>query len=132
MKNNLLFSTKIQKLTGLLILTFIILTTAAQAGNRDFYQIKIYSIENEQQEMRMDNFLKTAYIPAMHRAGIENVGVFKPLKAEKMAGKLIYVFIPFKSIDQIEKLEGLLSNDKKYLNLGGDYINAAHDDKRCF
>ena len=50
------------------------------AKGRDIYQIKIYSIENEQQEHRMDKFLKDAYIPAMHRAGISNVGVFKPVE----------------------------------------------------
>ncbi len=76
----------------------------------------------------MDKFLKDAYLPALHRAGIENVGVFKPISGEEMAGKLIYVFIPFKSIDQFEKLGDILHQDKRFQKVGGDYINAAHDD----
>ena len=117
---------KIQKFVSILILTVLFFSATCQAGNREFYQIKIYSIENEQQEMRMDKFLKDAYLPAMHRAGIEDVGVFKPIENEKMQGKLIYVFIPFKSIDEFEKLNGVLHQDKKFQKEGGDYINSAH------
>jgi len=76
----------------------------------------------------MDKFLQNAYVPALHRAGIENVGVFKPIQAEKMAGKLIYVFIPFESINQYEELDDKLHQDKRFKKMGNDYINAAHDD----
>jgi len=76
----------------------------------------------------MDKFLKDAYIPALHRAGIDDVGVFKPIEDEKMKGKLIYVFIPFKSIDEFEKLNSVLHQDKRFKKIGDDYINAAHDD----
>ena len=119
---------KIQKFISILIITILFLSVACQAGNRDFYQLKIYSIENEQQELRMDKFLKEAYLPAMHRAGIEDVGVLKPVKGEEMVGKLIYVLIPFKSIDQFEKLGDVLLQDMRYQKIGDDYINAAHDD----
>ena len=88
------------------------------AKARDIYQIKIYSIENEQQEQRMDKFLKDAYIPAMHRAGISNIGVFKPVEEDEHAGKLVYVLVPFKSISQFEKIESVLNKDEKYLKDG--------------
>jgi len=94
---------------------------------RDIYQIKIYSIENEQQEQRIDKFLEDAYLPALHRAGISKVGVFKPVEEDANAGKLIYVLIPFKSISQFEKLGSILNEDKKLLEDGRDYIDAAHD-----
>ena len=75
----------------------------------------------------MDKFLKEAYLPAIHRAGINHVGVFKPVETDDEAGKKIYVLVPFKSIDQFEKLESVLNKDKKYLADGSDYIDAAHD-----
>ena len=94
---------------------------------RDIYQFKIYTIENKEQEQRLDLFLKDAYIPALHRTGIKNVGVFKPIEEEDTAGKLIYVLIPFEDIDQFESLRAALNHDKKFLNKGEDYINAAFD-----
>ena len=127
MKNNWLVNNLNYKATGILIFCFLILSAFGNASARDIYQLKIYSIENEQQELRMDKFLKDAYLPAMHRAGIPKVGVFKPVEADDMAGRLIYVLVPFKSVDQFEKLGSVLNNDKKFLKDGGDYINAAHD-----
>ncbi|MFC2116930.1 NIPSNAP family protein, partial [Bacteroidota bacterium] len=44
-----------------------------------------------------------------------------------MSGKLIYVLIPFKSIDQFERLGNVLNNDKQFMDDGQDYIDAAHD-----
>ncbi len=127
MKNNWYIKTLGQKLTSIIILFLLIISFSNQAYSRDFYQIKIYTLENEHQGMRMDNFLKNAYIPALHRAGISNVGVFKPVEDDDMAGKLIYVFIPFKSIKQFEQISNELNADKKFQKDGGDYIDAAHD-----
>ena len=127
MKNNSYNTSLNQKLAGIFIVCFLVISVSCQAYSRDFYQIKIYTLENEQQELRMDKYLKDAFIPALHRAGISKVGVFKPVADDNMAGKLIYVFVPFKSMDQFEKLGAVLMNDKKYLKKGSDYIDAAHD-----
>ena len=115
------------KRTTLLVLSLMLISVVGMSKGRDIYQIKIYSIENSQQEQRMDAFLKDAYIPAMHRAGIKKVGVFKPVKGDDMEGKQIYVLIPYKSISQYEKLESVLAKDDVYQAAGADYINAAHD-----
>lgn len=116
-----------QILSGIFLFVFLFSSSFCHAGDKDIYQIKIYSIENEQQEVRMDKFLKEAYIPALHRAGISKVGVFKTIEDKGKTAKLIYVFVPFKSIGQFEKLEAVLNNDKKFLKDGSDYIYAAHD-----
>ena len=126
--NNLNIETsKFWRLSGVLLASLLLISITGFGKGRDIYQIKIYSIESAQQEQRMDAFLKDAYIPAMHRAGISKVGVFKPIAGDDMEGKQIYVFIPFKSIDQYEKLESVLAKDKTYQAAGYDYIDAAHD-----
>ena len=127
MKNHFFVKKLSKNLVGILVISFLIISSFSLAKKRDIYQIKIYSLENEQQEQRMDKFLKNAYIPALHRAGISNVGVFKPVEEDDLAGKLIYVLIPFKSISLFEKLESVLNKDNKYLTDGSDYIDAAHD-----
>ena len=127
MKNNRTINPLNKRLVGTLIICLLVVVVSAQTMARDIYQIKIYTLENENQEARMDKYLKNAFIPALHRAGIKNVGVFKPVEDGDMSGKLIYVLIPFKSISQFEKLETVLGKDQKYQTDGSDYINAAHD-----
>lgn len=116
-----------QKLKTLIVVCLLLFTMSTMAAERNIYQIKIYSLENAQQEQGLDKYLKEAFIPAMHRAGISKVGVFKPVEEDENVGKLIYVFIPFKSIDEFEKLESKLSGDEQYQKEGSDYINAAFD-----
>lgn len=95
--------------------------------NRDFYQVKIYYIEDEQQEDRMERYLEKAYLPAMHRAGIPEIGVFKPVEEDDNHGKLIMLLIPLRSLDELVKIPGILANDKLYQEDGRDYIDASHD-----
>lgn len=117
----------IARRVSLLLIIFTLLSGVSYSQKRNIYQIKIYSIENEQQGQRMDQFLKDSYIPALKRAGIKHVGVFKPVEDEEMAGKLIYVLIPFESLTQFGELGASLNDDKKFLKDGSDYINAAFD-----
>ena len=95
----------------------------AFAASRDFYQIKIYHLKNAEQEQRVDDYLKNAYLPALHRAGIAKVGVFKPLKNAD-GERLVYVFIPFKSMAQFTKLPQKIAKDKVHAQDGSAYLNA--------
>ncbi|MHA4737414.1 NIPSNAP family protein [Dyadobacter sp. MSC1_007] len=110
------------------IVTILLLSAALNAvaapPKREFYEIKIYHLKNADQEARVETFLKDAYIPAAHRAGIKNVGVFKPVATDTMAGKLIYVLTPLKSLDQILSLPKTLDKDAAYASAGKDYIDA--------
>ena len=89
-----------------------------------YYEIKVYRIGASTQEASIDAYLKDAYIPALHRAGIPVVGVFKPVEADTAFGKLIYVLIPFKTIDQFMQLPGLLQKDKLYSDAGKAFLDA--------
>ncbi len=92
---------------------------------RDYYQIKVYTIADKAQENSVEKFLKEAYLPALHRAGIKKVGVFKPIADDKAAGTKIFVFIPLKDLNHIEKIEAKLEKDNKYQKAGADYIDAS-------
>ncbi|WP_159517766.1 NIPSNAP family protein [Sunxiuqinia indica] len=127
MRNTQSKKTLNQTLKTLTVVCLLMFSVSGMAAKRSIYQIKIYTLENAQQEQGLDKYLKEAFIPAMHRAGISRVGVFKPVEEDENAGKLMYVFIPFKSIGEFEKLESKLSSDKQYQADGSDYINAAFD-----
>ena len=106
------------------IMLLLVVALNAVAAKREFYEIKIYHLKNAEQEARVEAFLKDAYVPAAHRAGIKNVGVFKPVPTDTMAGKLIYVFTPLKSLDQLLTLPKTLDKDATYASAGKDYIDA--------
>lgn len=116
----------------IMIMLFLPLATLSYAGDllppdRSFYQIKIYHLKDKAQESRMDQFLEKAYLPAMHKAGVQQVGVFKPVESDTAAGKRIYVLIPLKSMQQFVTLEQKLEKDKAYSKNGKDYLDAVHD-----
>lgn len=94
---------------------------------RNYYQIKVYTIKNSDQESRVDNYLKSAYLPALHRAGIKNVGVFKPKSDDPAVGTKVFVLIPLKGMAQVEKIDESLAKDKEYQTKASTYINAAFD-----
>jgi hypothetical protein len=113
----------------LLVLCSIALTLTTTAQKREYYEIKVYNIASKAQEERVDRFLKDAYLPALHRAGVSKVGVFKPVEADTVNfGKKIFVLTPYTSLDQFAKLPEALQKDKAYETAGSDYLNAAYND----
>jgi hypothetical protein len=108
----------------LLFLSAPLLTLNAAPSKQMYYEIKIYRIKDAGQAASIDQYLKDAFIPAMHRAGISKIGVFKPVEADTAYGKMIYVFIPYKTADQYFKLPEVLENDKAYQLAGKDFLDA--------
>ena len=112
----------------MIFMSVVISSFEAATAKQQYYEIKIYSIADKSQEARVDTYLKDSYLPALHRAGIPIVGVFKPVEADTSFGKLIYVFVPFKTIDQFMQLPELLEKDKVYTDAGKSFIDAAYND----
>jgi hypothetical protein len=114
----------------LLVLVFCCGVTAvafSAAPKREYYEIRVYSFKEKSQEEKIEKYLRDAYLPALHRAGISKVGVFKPLETDTTYGKRIYVLIPYSSLDQFTKLPAVLGKDKAYTTLGTEYLDAAYD-----
>ncbi|MCE7058096.1 NIPSNAP family protein [Algoriphagus sp. AGSA1] len=118
---------KVKKLIslGAIALCFL-MGTNLMAQKRDFYELRTYHIENAEQEAILDDYLANAFIPAAHKHGIAKVGVFKPIDSQPNAGKAVYLFLPFKSLDQYVDLEAKLAKDQAYQTAGDAYINASH------
>src|SRR5471030_770539 len=99
------------------------LNATAKAATREYFQLKIYHYKTQEQETRLEQYLQQAYVPAIHRAGIKYVGVFKPF-TQQDSDRKIYVFTPFSSLNKLAGIEQLLQADAKYLTDGQDYIDA--------
>ncbi len=98
----------------------------AQKSKREFYELKTYRLKGKEQEIQVDAFLKNAYLPAMHKAGIKNIGVFKPMETDTTSGKRIFVLIPYTSLDQFSKISDALFADKQFNMDGKEYLDAAY------
>ncbi|MGN6532719.1 MAG: NIPSNAP family protein [Ginsengibacter sp.] len=92
--------------------------------NNGIFQIRIYHLKNNEQVKATDHFLQTAFLPALHRLGIKNIGVFKPITNDTAAVKAIYVLIPFSSADQWEKVSDRLNSDAVFKSAAKDFLDA--------
>jgi len=95
---------------------------------REFYQLTIYHFKNAEQEKVLDHYFQNALLPALHGLKINNVGVFKSWANDTLTDKLIYVFIPFKSLEMMTELPSKLKADGNYTSAGAEYLNASYND----
>ncbi len=105
----------------LILLSF--LTTAVKA---EFFQIIVYHFDTDKQVIQTENYLKDAYLPAMHYQKIDRIGVFKPIDFAQ--DKRLFVVIPYKSFSHFTKTNQLVSQNKDYLKNGENYIQAAYNE----
>ena len=103
------------------------LSIANPPAKQEFYEIRIYHVYGPQ-DGKVDAFLKDAFIPALHRAGIAKVGVFKPLETDLQSGKKIFVFIPYKTLEQYSSLSEVLAKDKTYQDAGKSFLAAPYNE----
>jgi len=113
---------------SLLFMSVIFVGFGKGPSTQQYYEIKIFRIADKTQEGKVDAYLKDAYLPALHRAGIPVVGVFKPVEADTAFGKLIYVLIPFKTVDQFMQLPDQLTKDKAFADAGKSFIDAPYNE----
>ena len=106
--------------SSFLLSSFLLSSLNAKAAPKpEYYELKIYHVHGPQMAL-MDAYLKNAYLPAAHRAGIKEVGVFKAMENDS----LLYVLTPFQSLDQLTGLSQKLEKDKEYMSMGMDYVNS--------
>jgi hypothetical protein len=121
---------KIFCFTGCFSLLIIAVTLLSwqQRGKpeREFYQLTIYHYNNSEQEKILDNYLKTAFIPALHKMKISSVGIFKAITNDTSDSKLLYVLTPLKSLTVITDITLNLEKDKDYQSAGAAYIKSPH------
>lgn len=102
-------------------------TAQVSAPELDYFQLKMYMYETTEQEALLDSYFGNALLPALHRAGVENVGVFKPIEGLNETMNYIMVMVPYQNLEQFEKMPAILEKDPAYLEAATAYIDAPHD-----
>lgn len=93
-----------------------------QRKNTMFYELRVYTLKDQQQQSLVENYFKDAAIPALNRLGIQNIGVFTELKPEGQSK--LYVLIPYHSLDEFSAIDEKLAGDKNYLKAAESYLHA--------
>jgi len=117
------FSSILSILLSVLIYNQAAAEAAAKSGY--YYEIKVYHISSSSQEASIDSFLQYRFVPIMHTADINNIGIFKPIGNDTATDKKVYVFTPYKSLKQWESVNRETTD--KLDATGSGYTNAAFD-----
>src|SRR5689334_7421039 len=112
---------------ALIVFLLSVDSLALTAQSRWFYELRTYRFTTSEQQQRTEKYLQTALLPALHRANIKKAGVFKPIETDSTFGKVLIVLIPFRSLNEFEKLDAVLDRDKQYYADGKEYIDAPYD-----
>jgi len=116
------------KISFLLIANIVFLSFISKAQKpREFYQVTVYHFNSPEQENSIDIYLKEAYMPALRKKGIKNIGVFKPLANDTAVNKRIYIVIALKTLHQIIDIPEQISKDKQFLQTGKEYLDAVYN-----
>ena len=95
--------------------------------NREYYKIIIYHFKTAEQKQDLDNYLGNAYLPALHRLGMKNVGVFMPIANDTAADKRIFIIIPAKSLQVFTDMPAKLTKDATYQESAKKYMDAVYN-----
>jgi hypothetical protein len=93
-------------------------------AQKDIYEILVYKLKSADQLTATDNYLKDAYLPAMHRLGIKQIGVFKPVSNDTAEIKRIFVIVPYISLDVWRRTKLNLETDPVYAEAKKTFTDA--------
>ena len=88
--------------------SFIVIINFAKppkTAPRDYYLIQIYHCSSDKQIENIDAYLKNTLLPFLHQNGISKVGVFAPIANDTAVDKRLFVWMPLKSINEIDELD---------------------------
>ena len=115
----------------LLLIVAVQISWKGRKKEREIYELKIYHFKTPAQEKMLDAYFKNALLPALHRSGIKQIGVFKSWANDTLPDKLMYVFTPLQSLNELITLPQKLEKDQQY-NAGSriffeaDYKNPSY------
>lgn len=104
---------------------FTLPSGAAESG-REYYELRVYSTQNEEQQKLINDYWEKAAIPAYNRAGIRPIGVFTAL--QESATNKVYVLIPFASLGAFEALPARLADDAEYQKAAAGFMKRSKND----
>src|SRR3984885_14461447 len=99
---------------------------AADAGQRQYYELRTYTTKSEQQQKLVSDYWQNAAVPAYNRMGIQPIGVFTEVQ-DSLTNK-IYVLIPCDSLEVFAGIPAGLAADAAYQRDAAGFMSVPKDD----
>lgn len=97
-------------------------------SGREFFELRSYTLKPDK-EKALDDYLRTALIPALNRLGIKPVGAFHEIAVPPPAGQpavplvpATHLLITYQSLDQFTALAASLEKDAEYQKSAASYL----------
>jgi len=102
--------------------TISMATSTNKKSGAEFYELRIYTLKNAEQQKLVEDYFQNAFIPALNRLGSKNIGVFTELKPDGQTR--IFALIPYNSLDGFLSTQSKLAADADYNTQAAPYLNA--------
>jgi hypothetical protein len=110
-------------------LFFCLILSLSLFGQKEYYELRTYSIPFNGSEQALHDYLEDTLLPALNRYGVENIGVFEALGDP--TPKQIVLLIPYKDISAYGDVIAALTSDTNYLEKRKAYDAVPHN-KRVY
>ena len=111
------------------LLFFALTLSLSLYGQKEYYELRTYSIPFNGSEQALHDYFEDALLPALNRSGVKNIGVFEALG--EPTPKQLFLLIPYQDISTYAKVIATLDNDGEYLNKRKAYDAVPHN-KRVY
>ena len=111
------------------------LGAASPGQGRDYYELRCYRVKADTRlkadadAALLDGYLESAFLPALSKLGIKNVGVFSELDVNKkavtavpMVGSPVWVLVRYHSPEAFVEVTAELNRDPKVQKAGAAYL----------
>jgi NIPSNAP len=93
-------------------------------AQKEIFEMRVYKMKTAEQIRATDDYLENGYLPVLHRMGIKNIGVFKPLSNDTALIKQIIVIVPYISLDVWNRTKTNIETDPTYPNYAKAFADA--------
>jgi hypothetical protein len=93
--------------------------------DRQIFELRAYISPPGPRSDVLEDYLRSAEIPALNRLGIKTVGVFEELEPKEP--NHLWVIVPYRSLDEFSKTPRSLATDGEYLEHSKTYSGATKD-----
>jgi hypothetical protein len=111
---------------ALVLAALVFAAGAAEETRRQYYELRVYTTQNEKQQGEINSYWEKAGIPAYQRAGIGPIGVFT--ETQDSETNRIYVLIPYGSLGAFEGMAARLAGDAAYQAAAAEFMNRSKND----
>jgi hypothetical protein len=110
---------------GLVIPTKSIIAGDKQPAQKEVYEWREYEMRFGSDHSQLENYFKTALIPALNKYGVKAVGVFKEWSQPEPAK--FYLLVPYSSLDNYLLVNAKVKADADYIKNSAAYNSIPAD-----